>query len=102
MILHRWEYNIAMMRLLTGSDSHYEKKSVNALNMAHRKIRSEVESIGRTLTRDKNEAGVVIRKILPLSPRAAKSNGIPKIHKTFALQILLYNLIFGQLIYHIF
>ena len=102
MTMDYWEYNVAVMRLLTWSDSHYEKKSVNALNMAHRKIRSEVESIGRTLTRDKNEAGVVIRKILPLNPGAAKFYVIPKIHKTFALQILLYNLIFGQLIYHIF
>ena len=80
-ILDRWEYNIAMMRLLTGSDSNYEKKSVNALNNAHRDIRSEVRSISQTLTGARNEAGEVLRKILPLNPGAAKFYGIPKIHK---------------------
>ena len=51
------------------------KKNINAPNTAHREIRSEVESISKMLTRDMNEAGAVIRKILPLNPGTAKFYG---------------------------
>ena len=80
-IMDRMEYKIAMMGLLTGPGSHYEKKSVHAMTTAHRNIRSEVESIGVSLSTARNEVGDLIQKILPKNPCAAKFYGMPKIHK---------------------
>ena len=80
-ILNRMEYKIAMMGLLMGPDSHFEKKSVNAMNTAHRNIRGEVESIGEILFTARNEARDLIQKILPKNPGSAKFYGMPKIHK---------------------
>ena len=77
MIIDRLEYKIAMKGLLMGPDSHYEKKSANAMKRAHRNTRNEVESTGAILSNARNEASAVIRKILPLNPGAAKSYGMP-------------------------
>ena len=49
-IMDRMESNIAMMCLLMGPGSHYEKKSVHAMNVAHRNNRREVEFIGGSRT----------------------------------------------------
>ena len=67
-IMVRMEYKIAMMGLLMGSDSHYEKKSVNAMNTAHRNILNEIESIGAILSTARNEAGAVIQKNTSKAP----------------------------------
>ena len=81
MIMDCMEYKIAIMGLLVGTDSHYEKKSVNAMNTAHSNIRNEVETIGVILSTARNEAGDVIKKILPKNSGPAKFYGMPKIHK---------------------
>lgn len=80
MIMNRFDYKIAMMALFNRLDSYSEKRRVNAMNTAHREFRGEVNSISQFLTRDRNEAGDVIRDLLPLNPRAATFYGIPKIH----------------------
>ena len=51
------------------------------MNIAHRNIRNEVESIGAILSTARKEAGAVIQKILPKNPGAAKFYGMQKIHK---------------------
>ena len=66
------------MGLLMGPDSHYEKKSVNAMNMEDRNIRIEADSIGEIISTARNETGAINKKILPLNPGAAKFYGKPK------------------------
>ena len=34
-IMDRWEYNIAIIRLFTGSDSHYMRRKVSMLRTQH-------------------------------------------------------------------
>ena len=81
-VLNRNDYNIAMLRLLSGPN--YEKTSLTAMKRAHTTIRSEVRGIYTVLTSPGSnfeEIGELMRNILPENPSAAKFYGIPKLHK---------------------
>ena len=56
MIIDFWDYSIAMIALLSGPDSHYERRSVNPMNKAHTEIWRDVKAIRQMLTRDRIEA----------------------------------------------
>ena len=56
-IMDRLNYGIAMIGLLIRPESHYKKRSVNAMITAHKQIWHKVECIGQVLSDDRNEAG---------------------------------------------
>ena len=97
MIMDRLDYNIAMIGLLNGSDSHYEKKSVNAIKIANTgtDIRRKVKSISQMLTRDRNEAEDVIKNLLTKNPGAATFCGIPKMHRSTKKKLLFRIIVSG-------
>ena len=73
------DYKTAMMELLMWPDSHYEKRSVSAMNTAHRNIRNEVGYKCEILYIMLGvKQGLSSRKKLPLNPDAAKFYGMPE------------------------